>query len=229
MPHTEPTPKGKRPATLFLPNYVFVCIALGVNPACSCTSIRGVNLAVYHRSYVPIASCGCSPAEQDRLFVHPQHTALSPSPKEANGRGSQIIVRAPRTIAISTPTHAQVSTLSWRMVCTPLGHLPRSARRCHSSVDQRARGCWPRRQSNPSGGVIRVQLRPISRSPRGARATGNRAYPFSAVNLWPNAAQAYHHWIKASIGQNKTRWVQPRVRQKWQRREKVGQRRDLAC
>ena len=52
---------------------------------------------------------------------------------------------------------------------------------------------------------------------------------FSAVNLWPNAAQAYHHWIKASIGQNKTRWVQPRVRQKWQRREKVGQRRDLAC
>ena len=24
-------------------------------------------------------------------------------------------------------------------------------------------------------------------------------------NLWPNAAQAYHHWIKASIVQNKTR------------------------
>ncbi len=46
------------------PNEVFVCIAPGANPACSGTSIRCFNLAVYHRSDVPTASCGCSPAEQ---------------------------------------------------------------------------------------------------------------------------------------------------------------------
>jgi hypothetical protein len=29
------------------------------------------------------------------------------------------------------------------------------------------------------------------------------------VNLWPNAAQVYHHRIKASIVQNKTQWAKP--------------------